>query len=144
MQSMHAIRSIAKSVWTRSTWEKLATVLAVISLIDLSSQLVKWAALIHWIVENYALVKNWLFGWLPFHIPPEWHDYILLFFIIFSVTNVGFYQRTGRTFARQLYLMLPFWDDPVIVGATFGLMMALVLVYVVLKGFGGIHYDIAG
>jgi hypothetical protein len=42
MQSMQAIRSIAKSVWTRSTWEKLATVLAVISLIDLSSQLVKW------------------------------------------------------------------------------------------------------
>jgi hypothetical protein len=70
------------------------------------------AALIHWIVENYALVKNLLFGWLPFHIPPEWHDYILLFFIIFSVTNVGFYQRTGRIFAKQLYLMLPFWDDP--------------------------------
>jgi hypothetical protein len=53
--------------WTRWTWEKLATVPAVISLIDLNRQ----ASLIHWIVEKYAIIKNWLFGWLPFHVPPS-------------------------------------------------------------------------
>jgi hypothetical protein len=31
----------------RRTWEKIATVLAAIGLIDLSSQLIKWASLIH-------------------------------------------------------------------------------------------------
>jgi hypothetical protein len=81
----------------RRAWEKIATVLAVIGLIDLSSQLNKWAALIHWFGEKYAIAREWLFGWLPFHIPPGWHDPVVLFLILFSVTNVGVRRRTGRT-----------------------------------------------
>jgi DNA-binding transcriptional MocR family regulator len=68
----------------RNTWEKVATVLAVIGLIDVSGQLIHWAELIHWIAEHYAAVRTWLFGWLPFHIPVEWHDPIVLFFIFFE------------------------------------------------------------
>jgi hypothetical protein len=79
------------------SWEKVATVIAVIGLIDLSGQLIKWAALIHWIAEHYAAVRTWLFGWLPWHIPPEWHDPIVLFLILFSVTNVGLYRRKRYT-----------------------------------------------
>jgi hypothetical protein len=81
--------------WLRRTWEKAATILAVIGLIDLSSQLIHWAALIHWIVTKYAAVRTCLFGWLPFHIPPDWHDPIVLFSILLSVTNVGIYRETG-------------------------------------------------
>jgi hypothetical protein len=82
----------------RRTWEKIATVLALIGLIDLTGQLIKWAGLIHWLAEKYAGVRAWLFSWLPFHIPPEWHDTIVLVLILFSVTNVGTYQSTGYTF----------------------------------------------
>jgi hypothetical protein len=78
----------------RRTWEKVATVLAVIGLVDLTGQLIKWAAVIHWVVTKYAIAKAWVFGWLPFHIPPEWHDTIVLASILLSVTNIGVYRET--------------------------------------------------
>ena len=111
MKSEQEMQSAARPPW-RSAWEKLATALAVISLVDLSGQVIKWAALIHWIVEGYVVVRNWLFGWLPFHVPPEWRNYIVLFFVLFSVTNVGFYKRIGRTYVTQLILMLFRNADP--------------------------------
>jgi hypothetical protein len=70
--------------------------------LTLSSQLIHWAALIHWIVAQYALAKAWLFGWLPFHIPPEWHDPIVLGLILLSVTNMGLYRETGYTIVSLL------------------------------------------
>src|SRR5258708_19274290 len=88
-------KALAQSTWLRRTWEKVAIVLAVIGLVDLSRQLIEWAALVHWIVTKYAIVKIWLFGWLPFHIPPEWHDPIVLLSLLLSVTNVGVYRETG-------------------------------------------------
>jgi hypothetical protein len=94
--------STARPAWLSLTWEKVATVLAIIGLADLSSQLIKWAALIHWAVTKYAIVRAWLFGWLPFHVPPEWHDYIVLFSILLSVTNVGVYRETGASFRSFL------------------------------------------
>jgi hypothetical protein len=90
----HEASTVPAGVLRRS-WEKIAIVLAVIGLVDVSSQLIKWAASIHWIATKYAIVRAWLFGWLPFHIPPEWHDPIVLFLIILSVTNVGVYRETG-------------------------------------------------
>jgi len=78
----------------RRTWEKVATALAVVGLVDLTGQLIKWAAVIHWVVAKYAIVKVWLFGWLPVHIPPEWHDAIVLASILLSVTNIGVYRET--------------------------------------------------
>jgi len=76
--------------------------LAVIGLIDVSQQLIDWAAFIHRIVEKYAIVRAWLFGWLPFHIPPEWHDPIVLLLIFFSVTNAGIYRRTKGTYMSYI------------------------------------------
>jgi hypothetical protein len=84
---------------------KVSTVLALIGLVDLTSQLIKWAALIHWIASEYAICRTWLFGWLPFHIPPEWHNYIVLSVILFSVTNVGFYRQTGELYFVELLLL---------------------------------------
>jgi hypothetical protein len=78
-------------------WEKVAAFLAIIALVDLTRQLIEWAAWVHWIAEKYAAVRTWLFGWLPFHVPPEWHDPIVLLFVFFSVTNVGVYRRTGHS-----------------------------------------------
>jgi hypothetical protein len=88
-------KTLPESGWLRRAWERVATILAVISLIDVSSQLIHWAKLIHEIAEKYAIVRTWLFGWLPFHIPPEWHDLIVLFSILLSVINVGVYRETG-------------------------------------------------
>jgi len=85
----------------RSTWEKVATVLSLIGLVDLTSQLIKWAGLIHWLAVRYAGVRSWLFSWLPFHIPPEWHNYIVLLMIFLSVANVGFYKQTGKFYFFQ-------------------------------------------
>jgi hypothetical protein len=74
----------------------------VIGLADLSGQLIKWAAVIHWIVTKYAIVRAWLFGWLPFHIPLEWHDPIVLFLILLSVTNMALYRETGHSILSLL------------------------------------------
>jgi hypothetical protein len=102
-----------KAGWLRRAWERVATVLAVIGLIDVSSQLIHWAKLIHEIAEKYAIVRSWLFGWLPFHIPPEWHDPIVLFLIFFSVTNLGYYQTTKNLFMLFIvkYINTGIWDD---------------------------------
>ena len=70
-------------------------------LVDLTSQLIKWAGLIHWLAVRYAGVRSWLFSWLPFHIPPEWHNYIVLLMIFLSVANVGFYKQTGKFYFFQ-------------------------------------------
>jgi hypothetical protein len=87
------------SDWRRRVFERIMTVLAIIGLIDVAKQLVEWAELIHSVADKYRFVKEWLFAWLPFHIPPEWHDYIILLSILFTVTSVGFHQRTGRAYA---------------------------------------------
>jgi hypothetical protein len=85
--------------WFGRTWHKIATVLAAIGLVDVTGQLIKWASIIHWIAERYAVVRGWVFSWLPLRLPPEWHDPTVLFLILFSVTNVGLYRRTGHTLA---------------------------------------------
>jgi hypothetical protein len=86
-------------------WEKASAFLAIVALVDLTGQLIKWASIIHWLAEQYAAVRAWLFGWLPFHIPPEWHDPIVLLLILFSVTNVGLYRRTRRTLLYFLFFL---------------------------------------
>ncbi len=88
--------------WVRRSWDKIATVIAVIGLIDLSSQVIKWAKLVHEIAEMYAAVRTSLFGWLPRHITPEWQDAIVLFLIFFSLTNVGLYRRIKHTIASRI------------------------------------------
>jgi hypothetical protein len=98
MPTVDTEASVARVGWVRRTWEKIATVIAVIGLADLSGQLIKWAAAIHLVITKYAIVKAWLFGWLPFHIPPEWHDPIVLLLIFLSVTNMGVYRETGKTY----------------------------------------------
>jgi hypothetical protein len=85
-----------------AVWPKIANVLAILSLIELTHQLVEWAAFIHEIAVRYAVVRNWMFSILPFTVPPGWHDYIVLCLIYLSVTNIGFYQRTGRMFFSRM------------------------------------------
>ncbi len=92
----------AGASWLRRSWEKIATVIAMIGLIDLSSQVIKWAKVTHEITEKYAAVRTWLFSWLPWPIPPEWHDPIVLFLIFFSLTNVGLYRRTKQTIVSNI------------------------------------------
>ena len=86
----------------RDLWPKLATALAVVGLIDLTHQLIEWAGLIHTIASEYTVVRTWIFSLLPFRIPPEWHDCIVLVCILFSVTNIGFYKKTGKIFPFQM------------------------------------------
>jgi hypothetical protein len=104
-EEVQAVPAPADVSWlskARRHWDKIASVLAIIGLCDLTSQLVKWVAGIHWVVSHYAVAKAWVFSWAPFHIPPEWHDVIVLFLILFSVTNIGFYQRIGRSYTGEL------------------------------------------
>jgi hypothetical protein len=76
----------------------------------MTGQLITWASWVHWIAENYATVRAWLFGWMPFHIPREWHDPIILLLIFFSVTNLGSYQSTGLTFVDWLRVLIKGFD----------------------------------
>jgi len=88
--------------WLQSAWEKVATVIAVIGLIDVSGQLIKWAAVVHWIAEHYADMRTWLFGWLPFHISSGWQNSIVLCSSYLTAMNVGLYRKTKRTIISHL------------------------------------------
>jgi len=83
-------------------WEKAAAVLTVIGLVDVTKQLIEWAELIHKVAQWYARARAWLFAWLPIHIPPEWHDYIVLSAILLSVINIGYYQRKHKLYVLAL------------------------------------------
>jgi hypothetical protein len=76
--------------------------LAVIGLVDLTRQLIEWTEVIHQIAIKYAEVREVLFAWIPFYIPHEWHNPIVLITVFFSVINAGVYQRTGQFYTIQL------------------------------------------
>jgi hypothetical protein len=105
MTATNTEASTERTGWLSRTWrwwEKISAFLAIVALVDLTKQLIEWAKLIHEIAEKYAAVRAWLFGWLPFHVPPELHDPIVLLLLFFSVTNVGVYQRTKGTYISYI------------------------------------------
>ena len=59
-QTAHSI--VTRGHFMARAWEKIATGLAVIGLIDLSGQLIKWAAAVHWLIDKYRIMKVWLFA----------------------------------------------------------------------------------
>jgi hypothetical protein len=87
-------------------WDKISIALTILGLIDVTGQVIKWAALVHRLAEIYGNWRDWLFRFLPFQVPPEWHNFVVIGAIIFSVTNIGFYRRTGKIFALQLIFIL--------------------------------------
>lgn len=109
--------AIKASVW----WKKVATFLTILGLADFFSQSVKWANAIHWLVSHYASAKLWLFSWLPLHVPAEWHDVIIITLITFSITNIGFHQKTGKTYAAHLvrFALMSAWELILMAGAAF-------------------------
>jgi hypothetical protein len=44
---------------------------------------------------------------IPVDIPPQWHDPLVLLGVVFSVSNVGYYRRTGKVFIVQILMMVP-------------------------------------
>jgi len=98
-----SIRQLAAGVWAY-----VGTALAIIGLVDLTHQLVKWAAFIHKLAERYASIRQWLFSWLPLHIPEEWHDIIIFSLIFISISNLGYYQKTDRLLLREFKKV---WDE---------------------------------
>jgi hypothetical protein len=89
-------------------WSKAATILAIIGLVDLTHQLIEWAGIIHQIATKYAAVREALFAWLPFHVPHEWHNVIVIGTLLFSIINVGFYRSTGRLYIVEAFKLLLF------------------------------------
>jgi hypothetical protein len=120
----------ASAGWLRRAWQawlQVGGVLAVITLVDLTGQLIKWAAVIHWIAAQYAVVRAWLFGWLPFHILPALHDPIVLLLILFGVANVGVYRRTGRNFVSLAISEFGGGFVATIAGAGVALLLTLII-----------------
>jgi hypothetical protein len=91
--------STVRAGWLGSIWRIIATAFAVIGLVDFARQsIVEWPTGVHRFATQYAIERDWLFGQLPFSVPPEWRDFILLFVILFIVMNVVFYERNRRVF----------------------------------------------
>lgn len=57
---------------------------------------------LHWVVAHYAIVRNVLFGWLPFHVPHEWRDLLVYVLALFFITGTGYTKRTGHNYLRRL------------------------------------------
>ena len=92
--------------WLAAWWSKTASFLAILSLIDVTHQVVEWATFIHAIVSRYVAIRELLFGWLPFHVPQEWHNYVILACVTLSVSNIGFYRATGKILPFALSRMI--------------------------------------
>jgi hypothetical protein len=87
-------------------WQRTNTVLAIIGLASVFEDSVRWATAIHWVVEQYRVIRDWLFGWLPFRIPETWQDFTVLVLIWFSVTSAGYYSATRKWYPILLLRVL--------------------------------------
>lgn len=89
-------------------WVWASTPLAVIGLASLAEDVVKWARSISYIVEHYKIVKtkSFLFiaPYLPFDFPDAWRDSAILCAVLFSVTSLGYYKKTGRSLLYALIM----------------------------------------
>jgi hypothetical protein len=97
----------ASRPWTwgdffRGPWNLIAIPTALIGLVALTAHLVEWAPLIAWAAEKNTTWMTSVFIRSPIHIPPEWNDYIVLSFVVFVITNAGYYQRIGKLFVADL------------------------------------------
>jgi hypothetical protein len=45
---------------------------------------------------------TWVFSLSPTHIPSRWNDYIVLWSVVFIVTNVSYYRRSDKLFITDL------------------------------------------
>ena|ERR1700683_103929 len=88
--------------FARSPWNVIAVPLALMALVDLTGQRIEWAALPDWLAEKYATWTSWAFSWSPIHIPGEWHNYIVLVCIFFSVANSSYRRKTDNSFIADL------------------------------------------
>jgi hypothetical protein len=102
-----SIKKALSRTWSiiLSLWPTAATIVAIIGLVDLTHQLIEWAEIVHWIAVKYAVVRSTCFAWVPLiRVPPAWQDLIVLTSILLSVSNVGYYQKTGKFFLPRLIL----------------------------------------
>lgn len=89
-------------------WEKVGSVLGILGLANLFDDFVRWASGINWVLSKYAAARDWLFSWLPFYIYPDIKDALVFLLVLFSVTNIGFYHRTGYTLVGGFMRVLPY------------------------------------
>jgi hypothetical protein len=100
--AVHEDKTWSWGDFARGPWNLIAAPLALIILVDLTMRLIKWAASIQWLAEEYATWTAWAFGWSPIAVPLEWDNYVILLCISFSVTNVSYHRKTGRLFITDL------------------------------------------
>jgi hypothetical protein len=92
----------------RKWWGHAGSILFILGLANLFDNVLNWARNVNWIVSKYAGVREWFFAWLPFSVHPIWQDIIVIVLVVFTVTNIGFYQRTGRTYVGYVAQYVPF------------------------------------
>jgi hypothetical protein len=88
--------------FARGPWNLVAVPLTLIVLVDLTARLINWAASIQWLADEYETWRALAFSRSPIAIPFEWDDYVVLLCVFFSVTNVSYRRRTGRSFITDL------------------------------------------
>jgi hypothetical protein len=100
--AVHEEKTWSWGDFARGPWNLIAVPLALIIFVDLTTRLIKWAASIQWLAEEYATWTAWAFGRSPIAIPLEWDNYVVLLCVSFSVTSVSYRRRTGRWFIADL------------------------------------------
>jgi len=86
----------------RGRWNLLAVPIGLICLVTLTKHLIEWSPLIDFVAEKYATWMTWVFRRSPIRIRSGWNDYIVLVCVVFLITNVGYYRRTGKLFITDL------------------------------------------
>jgi hypothetical protein len=86
----------------RSPWNFIAVPLALIALVNLTGRFFERVPVMDWVAQEYATWMNWVFSLSPIHIPSRWNNYIVLWCVVFVITNVGYYRRSDKLFITDL------------------------------------------
>jgi hypothetical protein len=88
--------------FVRGPWNLIAAPLALIVLVNLTGRFFERVPLMDWVARQYAIGMTWLFSLSPTHIPSRWNDYIVLWCVVFIITNVSYRRRSGKLFITDL------------------------------------------
>lgn len=84
-------------------WRRIALVLALFNLASLFDNYVKWSRWINLAVSHYQAARDWAFAWLPFRVPEDWRDIVVLFLVLLSLTVGGVRSSTGHNYILWLF-----------------------------------------
>lgn len=89
-------------------WRRIGLLMNSVGLASLFDNVVKWARWIHWTIGQYRFVRDWAFGLLPFQLPDDWRDSVVIAFVILVTTLKGLELQDRLWLIKRLAILCTF------------------------------------